>query len=253
MPTACCAGVARAAAVGVTEHWVIFFVPRLLRGGDVSRLHLLQAESKERSCISICVCEISSIREILLGLPLHYTSFLEQERDRVAEQHSLKLQKHKIWWGGYKDLFGWKQKECVQLCETLNTPSKDFGWQHHLCGGFLWNPYVQAFYLPVATLLPVLWAGGTTSCFIRLLPSDEPSTCASCLLWPQLVILLSMQRLYLVIKPVQRTTAGHATLPQAACHHQGGRVTAPSRALRVASLAKMRRFLLFSYKNVVFF
>lgn len=60
---------ARAAALGVTEHWVICFVPPLLCGGDVSRLHLLQAESKERSCISICVCEISSVREILLGLP----------------------------------------------------------------------------------------------------------------------------------------------------------------------------------------
>lgn len=60
---------ARAAALGVTEHWVICSVPRLLCGGDVSRLYLLQAESKERSCISICVCEISSVREILLGLP----------------------------------------------------------------------------------------------------------------------------------------------------------------------------------------
>lgn len=86
----------RAAAVGVTEHWVICFVPWLLCGGHVSRLYLLQAESKERSSISICVCEISSVREILLGLFQHYTSFLEQERDRVVEQHSLKLQKHKI-------------------------------------------------------------------------------------------------------------------------------------------------------------
>lgn len=82
--------------MGVTEHWVICFVPRLLCGGDVSRLYLLQAESKERSCISVCVCEIASVREILLGFSQHYTPFLEQEGHGVAEQHSLKLQNHKM-------------------------------------------------------------------------------------------------------------------------------------------------------------
>ena len=63
---------ARAAAVGVPDLWVICFVPRLLCGGDVSRLYSLQAESKERFCISMCVCGISSVREILLGLSQHH-------------------------------------------------------------------------------------------------------------------------------------------------------------------------------------
>lgn len=113
---------ARAAAVGVTEHWVICFVPWLLCGGDVSRLYLLQAEIKERFCISICVCEISSVREILLGLPYHYTSFLEWERDRVAEQHSLKLQNTKF--SGELQGSVWSKAEGMHaVCETSNTPS----------------------------------------------------------------------------------------------------------------------------------
>lgn len=63
---------ARAAAAGVPDLWVICFVPRLLCGGGGSRLYSLQAESKERFCISTCACGISSVREILLGLSRHY-------------------------------------------------------------------------------------------------------------------------------------------------------------------------------------
>lgn len=62
-----------AAAAGVPDLWTICFVARLLcGGGDVSRFFSLQAESKERFCISMCVCGISSVREILLGLSQHY-------------------------------------------------------------------------------------------------------------------------------------------------------------------------------------
>lgn len=51
---------ARAMAVGVPDLGVICFVPQLLCGDGVSRLYSLQAENKERFCISMCVCGIPS-------------------------------------------------------------------------------------------------------------------------------------------------------------------------------------------------
>lgn len=58
--------------MGVLDFGVIHFVLQVLGGGGVSRLYSLQAESKERFCIFMCVCGISSVREILLGLFQHY-------------------------------------------------------------------------------------------------------------------------------------------------------------------------------------
>lgn len=71
---------ARAVEVGVLDLGVIHFVPQVLGGGGVSRLYSLQAESKERFCISMRVCGTCSLRKILLGLSQHYRNTSSQVR-----------------------------------------------------------------------------------------------------------------------------------------------------------------------------